>query len=354
MQLKRMLAKTMMLLADTFKPRRTYYKRRRFRPWLAIYRLLSSDAAIIHLLIICLGLTTCSLFLWLLASAQADFTLPQPRPETMETRLVLAATEEPTRFKPAQLPNDPDKPPSGAESSKPEGGEAAKRELKQEPRQWEPGQWDPPPLLALTFDDGPATNTTPLLLDGLRERGVHVTFFMLGVRAERVPEIVWQAFKDGHAIGGHSYDHRAYFTKISVDSLKEQLQETDDIIAGITGEEPPILLRPPYGAINEAVAQNTGKANILWNIDPRDWAVRDAELIRDSIMESATDGGVVILHDIYPASVEGALMAIDLLLAEGWQLVTIPELFAVYDIPLQAGGIYRSPQNYSLPEEIEK
>jgi len=209
---------------------------------------------------------------------------------------------------------------------------------------------NPPPILALTFDDGPSQDTTPLLLAGLRERGVQVTFFILGTRAAKAPDIVLMAYEDGHALGGHSYDHRSYFTKLNTSSLQTQLQKTDDIIANITGEKPPILLRPPYGAINASVAQQTAKANILWSIDPRDWETRDSEIIYSYIIENAQDGGVVILHDIYPTTVEGTLKAIDKLLAKGWIFVTIPQLYEAYNIPLQAGGIYRSPHNYTLPE----
>jgi peptidoglycan/xylan/chitin deacetylase (PgdA/CDA1 family) len=206
-------------------------------------------------------------------------------------------------------------------------------------------------MIAFTFDDGPNRYTTPQLLDGLRERGVHATFFMLGTLVQKMPDIVLQAYEDGHAIGGHGYDHRAYFTKLSAESLQTQLQKVDGAISGITGEAPSLLLRPPYGAINAAVAHNTGKANILWNIDPRDWQVRDADKICNSILSHAMDGGVVIMHDIYPTSVNGALKAVDKLLEDGWELVTVPELFEAFGVSLQAGGIYRSPGVYTLPED---
>lgn len=285
------------------------------------------------LLIICAALTVCSLLMWGISSVQARSSLPQPIQEEVEDEPILATAEE-TGLPPVVA----DVLPPDDETNEPE--------LKTEPK-----TQVPPPLLAFTFDDGPSADYTPLLLSGLRERGVHVTFFMVGARAEKTPEIVLQAYEDGHVIGGHSYDHSSYITKLSATSLKVQLQKTDNIIAEITGDDPPFLLRPPYGAINETVAKRTEKANILWNIDPRDWSVRDAEKIYDTIMERVVDGGVVILHDIYESTVEGALKSIDKLLEEGWQFVTIPELYEVYGIPLQAGGIYRSPEAYTLPDE---
>ena len=273
------------------------------------------------ILTICSLLTICNLILWGFAIVRAGSLLSAP---------ALAGAEETVPV----VTQTPDPQP------------AVLSYLVEEPMgEAEPELTEPSPLLALTFDDGPSKDTTPLLLDGLRERGVHATFFVLGTRAERAPEIVLQAHEDGHAIGGHSYDHRSYFTKISTEALRAQLQKTDDAITAIIGGEPPLLVRPPYGAVNETVAQKTGKANILWNIDPRDWEVRDAENVYNNIIERAVDGGVVILHDIYASTVEGTLKAIDELQAAGWQFVTIPELFEAYDIPLEPGEIYRGPHN---------
>ena len=300
------------------------------------------------LFIICAALTACSLLLWRIAGAQADIAPPPPWQAELETRLVLAASEAPAMQTAAsphmaldELLAEAKRLGSGGHTDEPPPNER----IAGPGVVTAPTLWETPPLLALTFDDGPSKVFTPVLLDGLRERGVHVTFFMLGLLAEKAPEIVLTAYEDGHAIGGHSYDHRSNFTKLSASELQTQLQKTDDIIAGITGEGPPFLVRPPNGKINEEIAKQTGKANILWNVDPRDWAVRDADAVCAAIIEGAVDGGVVILHDIHETSVQGALQAIDALLAEGWQFVTVPELYAAYDITLQAGGVYRSPKN---------
>ncbi|MCL2496859.1 MAG: polysaccharide deacetylase family protein [Clostridiales bacterium] len=210
--------------------------------------------------------------------------------------------------------------------------------------------YSPAPMLALTFDDGPSKEYTPLLLEGLKQRGAHATFFMLGMRAEKAPELVLRAYEEGHAIGGHGYDHKGYFTRLSRNSLAKQVNNTADAIAKITGDDPPFLLRPPYGAIDEATALNTGKAIMLWSIDPRDWSVRDAGEIQRFIVENAVDGGVVILHDIYDSTVDGVLAAIDELLPMGWEFVTLPQLYNDFEVLLEAGGIYRSPESYKAPE----
>lgn len=206
------------------------------------------------------------------------------------------------------------------------------------------------PMMALTFDDGPSAAYTPALLDGLAERGVRVTFFMVGARAEKAPDIVLRIYEEGHAFGGHSYDHSNRLTKLSNAELDRQVNTTAEIIARITEAAPSLLLRPPYGAINEETALKTGKAIMMWNIDPRDWDVRDAEKVREHIVEHAMDGGVVICHDIVASTAAGVLAAIDDLQAEGWVFVTLPELYAAFGIPLEAGGIYRGPEAYTLPQ----
>ncbi|MCD8155915.1 MAG: polysaccharide deacetylase family protein [Clostridiales bacterium] len=99
--------------------------------------------------------------------------------------------------------------------------------------------------IALTFDDGPDGAYTPLLLDGLRERGVHVTFFLLGTQIELYPEIVEEMFADGHEIGIHSYEH-VDLESLSEAAACEQIQKTGDRICELTAEWPSFV-RPPYG-----------------------------------------------------------------------------------------------------------
>jgi peptidoglycan/xylan/chitin deacetylase (PgdA/CDA1 family) len=70
-----------------------------------------------------------------------------------------------------------------------------------------------------------------------------------------------------------------------------------------------------------------GLAEVLWNVDSNDWQIRDSQVIYDRIMGAAADGRVILLHDIYGSSVDGAIRAIPVLLAQGYQLVTVSELY---------------------------
>ena len=282
----------------------------------------------------------------------ADTNLPtNPQdelPVNTENTDLPANTDQPTI---AYQPNQPDEAANLAEVAEPP---VAELEVPDAPLPEDTP--DMPPLsetqaatgiIALTFDDGPSREYTPYLLDALRERNVQVTFFVLGSRVEAFPDIVLQAYLDGHSIHIHGFDHRSFLT-INYQQLQNQINRTADAIYQVTGQTPH-LLRPPYGAINQEVALRTYLPNILWSIDPRDWQFRNVERIYNYVREHTEDGDVILLHDLYATTVEAAIKIVDSFLADGWRFVTVEELFAAHGVELQAGGIYRSPSNYSLP-----
>lgn len=197
--------------------------------------------------------------------------------------------------------------------------------------------------IAITFDDGPHETLTPLLLDALEERGVRATFFLLGLAVDRHPEIVARMYEEGHSIGNHSYRHPR-FTIIGRQRVIDEIESTNRSIYAATGSAP-TLLRPPYGEFNTSVleiARDMDMSVVMWSVDPRDWEHRNATIVRDNILGSATDGSVVLLHDIHETSIEAAIMVIDELLERGYVFVTVEELFELSELTLQAGEVYRS------------
>src|SRR5690606_33012994 len=103
--------------------------------------------------------------------------------------------------------------------------------------------------IALTFDDAPDTYFTPQVLDALKKMNVKATFFIVGNRAEKHPEIVRRMVREGHAIGNHSYNH-ANFNKLSDAALRAQIKKTDEILEKLIGYRP-VIVRPPYGNVTE-------------------------------------------------------------------------------------------------------
>ena len=196
-----------------------------------------------------------------------------------------------------------------------------------------------PKYLAFTFDDGPAPETTIPLLDGLKQRGVHATFFVLGNRAQNQIDIINRMKNEGHVVGSHTYSHKNLL-KLSLPEALEDINKTNDILTNILGEKPKFL-RPPYGNYNKSILENSNMTFILWSVDTEDWKKRDTELVYEYIINNVNDGDIVLLHDLYSTSVEGVLKAIDYLSNENYRFVNIEELFSKKSINIEVNKSYR-------------
>lgn len=102
-----------------------------------------------------------------------------------------------------------------------------------------------PPKIAITFDDGPSSQCTGRLLDGLKERNVKATFFLIGENAKENPELVKRLDEEGHLIGNHTY-HHVEITKVSDEEAKKEILDTNKVITSITGKSVEYM-RPPFG-----------------------------------------------------------------------------------------------------------
>lgn len=193
-------------------------------------------------------------------------------------------------------------------------------------------------LIALTFDDGPNSVTTPALLDGLNQRGVSATFFLIGSCIDGNEELVLRMDRDGHQVGIHSATHRE-LTGLNRADFYAEVGALRSRLESLLGHDS-LLLRPPYGLIDEGVQRMAEAPIILWSIDPEDWSDRDSDRQVAHIVSRAGDGDIILLHDIYPSSVDTALRVVDTLLREGFYFVTIDQLFEARGIPLTDGQVY--------------
>ncbi len=180
------------------------------------------------------------------------------------------------------------------------------------------------PKIALTFDDGPSTAWTPALLDGLKERGVKATFFLIGENADKNPEIVKRMAEEGHLIGNHTY-HHVELTKVSENEARLELADTSAVIVRITGKEPEYM-RPPFGAWQRKLEQEIQMLPVLWTIDPLDWTTENQDEIVNKVVTEAEENDIILLHDCYKSSIEAGLRIIDILQEEGFMFVTVDEL----------------------------
>lgn len=192
--------------------------------------------------------------------------------------------------------------------------------------------------IALTFDDGPGKHTQQLL-DGLRERGVKASFFLMGSKVEKRPEVVRQMHDDGHLIGCHTWSHISFFEH-SMTEIHDEIDRTNSLIESITGEYPKFL-RPPYGYYTGAMLNEISSIAVLWSASPRDWVNTDEEYIYNWFLENARDGDIILLHDTKEATVPAVLRAIDTLTERGFEFVRADELLCRNGDKLAPGLAYR-------------
>lgn len=179
-------------------------------------------------------------------------------------------------------------------------------------------------VVALTFDDGPGYKTTMTLLEGLKERDVRATFFLLGEKIEERKEVVERMYEDGHLIGNHTYSH-IQLDSVNVACAVDEINKTNIIIEEITGEVPKYV-RPPYGVWNTQLESSLDMMPILWSVDTSDWNTRDVRRIVDYVVSEVESGDIILMHDIYDTSVAAALEIVDQLKNKGFVFVTVDEL----------------------------
>lgn len=178
--------------------------------------------------------------------------------------------------------------------------------------------------VALTFDDGPHPVYTEMLLDGLAERGIHATFFVIGKNIEGNEELLARMDAEGHLIGNHTYDH-VKICDMSGEDACEQVEKTSSLVREITGKDTDFV-RPPFGAWNQEMESSFHMIPVMWDVDPLDWTTKNTELVVERVLENVQSEDIILLHDYYESSVEAALRIVDELQAQGYEFVTADEL----------------------------
>jgi peptidoglycan/xylan/chitin deacetylase (PgdA/CDA1 family) len=207
--------------------------------------------------------------------------------------------------------------------------------------------------VALTFDDGPSQEFTPLVLDILKEYDVPATFFLVGVHAERYPDIARRIAEEGHEIGNHTYGHINVPTA-SNKALYEEVIKATRVIAQTTGEYPKYV-RPPRGVFDarfRRLSHVLGQKIVLWTISTRDWRYgTSAQAIVKRAVSQAKGGDIILFHDSgalvrneggdRSATVRALPLVIEGLRQKGLEIVPLGELleeefseeFPVVEIP---------------------
>ena len=198
-----------------------------------------------------------------------------------------------------------------------------------------------PKYVALTFDDGPRADTTGPLLEGLAQRGVCATFFVIGQQIPGNEALLRRMAADGHQIGNHTYTHARLLDERE-STVIEEIGKTQVLLQELLGEGA-YWLRPPYGLIDSSRAALVKTPMIYWTLDPEDWKLLDSQKVVQEVLGCVQPGDIILLHDFYPTSVEAALRIVDELLEDGYTFVTVEELFAIAGIEAQPGILYAAP-----------
>jgi peptidoglycan-N-acetylglucosamine deacetylase len=152
--------------------------------------------------------------------------------------------------------------------------------------------------VALTFDDGPNPDATPVVLDALAARGVKATFFILGRHAEHWPDLVKRVADEGHAIGNHGYFHRKLHFK-SPSYVRQDLALGTAAIERASHVKPS-LFRAPHGFRSPwvtAIARSFGQQTVGWSLGVWDSDRPGVESIARRTVEGAKPGSILLLHD---------------------------------------------------------
>ena len=206
-------------------------------------------------------------------------------------------------------------------------------------------------LIAITFDDGPGAYTAQLL-DELAARDVKATFFVSGYRAANYPETLKRMVSEGHQLASHTQNHENLNT-LSAAKIADEISRTQDYITAAGGDNP-AYIRPPNGNANKTVRAQAPSPLINWSVDPEDWKYHNADTVCKNILAGSYDGAIILVHDIYQTSVNGALAAIDKLLEQGYEFVTVRDLLLRRGITPEAGVMYYDAKNTGVNLDIDE
>ena len=199
------------------------------------------------------------------------------------------------------------------------------------------------PMIAFTFDDGPvgtaSTATSIRIQNALEASGQHATFFYWGQSMNAATEKeIKRAYDMGFEIGNHTSSHSDLST-LTPEKMLADIQKQADKLTAITGLEH-FLIRPPYLSANTTVKNTVREPLISCSIDSKDWAGATAEQIINTINTQKKDGAIVLMHETYTSTATAMETLIPQLVAEGWQIVSVSELFKAKGLELKDGQLY--------------
>jgi peptidoglycan-N-acetylglucosamine deacetylase len=182
--------------------------------------------------------------------------------------------------------------------------------------------------IAISFDDGPATNYTPEILQLLKQDNIKATFFCIGNRIAGNENILKQIKEEGHIIGNHSYTHHFWFDMFSSGKMLDDLKKMDDEMERVTGIRPK-LFRPPYGVTNPNLKKaiiKGGYTPVGWSVRSLDTVIKDEKKLLGKITSLLKPGAVFLFHDTQKTTLNVLSEFIKEVKNRGYQIIPLDKL----------------------------
>lgn len=193
-------------------------------------------------------------------------------------------------------------------------------------------------LVAFTFDDGPSKYTLDIA-NILEEYNASATFFEVGYNIKAHPEITKELSERGFEIANHTTDH-SKLTKLTEAKYLSKINDNNAMFKELTGKDMPYL-RPPYGSYNDKIKASAGVPIVTWSLDTRDWESRNKDKVIEMVINNIKEGDIILFHDLYESTRDAVKELMPLLKEQGYQAVSVGELFKSKGITLEAGTSYR-------------
>ncbi len=216
--------------------------------------------------------------------------------------------------------------------------------------------------IAITIDDGPHPQSCAAILDILKEKGVHATFFPVGKRVKQRPDLAWRMVNEGNEVGNHTQDHLR-LTTLRPDQMAKELEFCEQNFNKATGRKL-YLMRPPGMNFNDTVLDEVKKLGYImvnWTSAAKDYIDLaqahevSPEVVADRVIKEADNGGIILIHDA-PDTARALPVIIDKLRAQGYKFVTISQMLShlpdPVNIPTNAGA-YPAGTNPPVPPPVE-
>lgn len=187
--------------------------------------------------------------------------------------------------------------------------------------------------IALTFDDGPDPVYTPQILSILSKYNIKATFFVIGKKVEKHPDLLKQIYAEGHTIGNHSFSHSNLLPTFTTSKLIKDIDECNKVIEH-TIHQPVLFFRPPFGVTNPRYGRMLRKlrmTSVGWSIRSYDTVARNKDELLKNIEKKLHNNAIILLHDHLSVTTDALESIIQLCQKNSYEIKSLEQLIGKYE-----------------------